>query len=579
MNLLAREQRKAGRSILITGPWGCGKTFLWKKEVASRLKRPCIYVSAFGAESPANLKGRLLTHFALALLGRVPVGAGVQAKAAGWLDKIREKFGRTGKALASSLNSLGGSFLRRADIDPLELADLLDAETVICIDDIERISESFKIEDLLGVVNVLTEHKGFDVVLVCDEDKLKSDDARAQKYARYKEKAISTELHVSADPTALFDRVAESVVGSESARQRIQAAKATILEVFDRSKTENLRLLAKICTHIETMCAAGVRELTPAEVRFLAAISVHIAVDPPKDDGFFEFNPFAIRVIANMASRSKTEEPQTVARKAFLERYVGDADYEFHEGVHEVVSKGRIDPIKFERPAEPQLVGVKKTLATVTNGAWRFCGDAEVETLLKDIVGHIDAGDPKTARDVLDCLAYARFLANILGQSVTATTTTAAEKALVAMAGAGDESLGNHWEIHMSDLMPWVKGELEKFTEASTKAKQQRLKDSIIEMLRKGEVEGVARLLGESDWAPLQAVFESVGLDAVMELRRTDGRMFAILIQSLQQGHKFSSVWPPIQGHLEDLSKRLKAVAEDPKEERMARWRARGLLK
>ncbi|MBI5545113.1 MAG: hypothetical protein HY901_14580 [Deltaproteobacteria bacterium] len=83
----------------------------------------------------------MLTHFALRMLGRVPLGAGAHEKVTGWWEKVRSKLGRPGSAIASALNSFGGAFLKRADIDLLELADLLEAGTILCIDAIEKVTQ------------------------------------------------------------------------------------------------------------------------------------------------------------------------------------------------------------------------------------------------------------------------------------------------------------------------------------------------------------------------------------------------------------------------------------------------------
>lgn len=66
-HLLRTGKQSSGRAILLNGNWGSGKTFLWKSIVAPKLKRQCLYVSAFGAENPAALKTRLLSEFLVAL--------------------------------------------------------------------------------------------------------------------------------------------------------------------------------------------------------------------------------------------------------------------------------------------------------------------------------------------------------------------------------------------------------------------------------------------------------------------------------------------------------------------------------
>lgn len=69
MNILDKEQRlkelletnikneKIGTAIAITGPWGVGKTFFWKKFIErDNFKKKYVYVSLFGLQSLSDLK-------------------------------------------------------------------------------------------------------------------------------------------------------------------------------------------------------------------------------------------------------------------------------------------------------------------------------------------------------------------------------------------------------------------------------------------------------------------------------------------------------------------------------------------
>ena len=50
---------RAGKTLLLTGPWGCGKTYLWHQHIHKRLQaRSPVYVSLFGATSAAEVQRR-----------------------------------------------------------------------------------------------------------------------------------------------------------------------------------------------------------------------------------------------------------------------------------------------------------------------------------------------------------------------------------------------------------------------------------------------------------------------------------------------------------------------------------------
>jgi hypothetical protein len=471
LGLLSGPKRPNGRSILITGPWGCGKTFLWKQTLAPRIGRPTIYVSAFGSESSANLKGRLIAHVARLIVGRAVPGALIHEKAASLVAKFRERTGRLAKVFESSVNSIGGTLLRRADIDPLELADLVPEETIICFDDIERVSSGFKIEDLLGVVNILSEHKNIDVVVICNEEHITAG-ANGDAYLKYKEKAISTEIRISADPSLLFDRVATSVVGPEVDPGHLQAVKPIVLDVFQRAGSRNLRLLARVCARLDTIHAAGVSTLSPAEVRFLTAVTLYDAAERPRNAEFLNFNAMAIQLAAQIDHPPKTQpDPKRVEQSRFLDLYFGESDYEFHQGIFDLIRNGYIDRRTFVRPSPPELTGAKKSLSIVFGGAWRQWNDAAIADLVATLSGHIRGGEVANPREVFDCLCCARFLADIVAVTLDPATTTAAKEHLERMAAAQEVFRDHEWEMQVSDLMPLVKPEYDHYLECGRSAK------------------------------------------------------------------------------------------------------------
>ena len=176
--LLTGGNRPSGRAVLLTGGWGSGKTFLWNNMVVPTLDRPSLYVSAFGAESPAAFKTRLLSGIVHGAVSRTGVDKSRKVREVG--DKIKQSMGRSGTGIMSILSSVGNSLLKRVDVDPLQLFEFLDAQTVICIDDIERISPQFATQDLLAMSNFLTEHRRFDVVLVSNEEQIGNGDTRVR---------------------------------------------------------------------------------------------------------------------------------------------------------------------------------------------------------------------------------------------------------------------------------------------------------------------------------------------------------------------------------------------------------------
>lgn len=194
MNLIEKEERlkdliehnikneQFGTAIAITGSWGVGKTFFWKKFLDKQLSderifkkdnvfnRKYAYVSLFGLESLSDVKTHIYSsiesyHSSI----EIPK----------WIKSLPSIFKDT------RIAQLGINAPVKL-IDSLMFAQVKDA--IICFDDFERLSNKLDIKDVMGLANYLKLEKNCQVILILDEDKAESDNK--QKYANYKEKLV-----------------------------------------------------------------------------------------------------------------------------------------------------------------------------------------------------------------------------------------------------------------------------------------------------------------------------------------------------------------------------------------------------
>ncbi|MCH7394608.1 KAP family NTPase [Acinetobacter dispersus] len=219
MNVLEKEKRlkellehniqneKIGTVIAITGPWGVGKTFFWKKflkEVthkeindkksfyyeASRFNyestfdcRKYAYISLFGIENLSDLKNTICTKLSL----------NPHAKS----DSNRFEFFQLFKNIVAQFRDMkvsqyGVSASARI-LESLLFLQVNDA--IICFDDFERMSSKLDINDVMGLANYLKLEKNCQIILILAEDK--AEDNNKQKYAEYKEKLIDGTLIIN----------------------------------------------------------------------------------------------------------------------------------------------------------------------------------------------------------------------------------------------------------------------------------------------------------------------------------------------------------------------------------------------
>jgi hypothetical protein len=179
--------------LAMRGKWGVGKTYSWKQilKEASRENLFCreryAYVSLFGIGSLDKMRSSLFEQS----ISRKTIGTAASFETLrGNITNLSELAGRktmrflgvfpVGKSLSPALEAL--SFLSIRD-------------SLICLDDLERRSNSLSVGDVLGLVSFLKEERNCKVVLLLNDE-----EDGLEKYAQYREKVVDIELLF--DPTA-----------------------------------------------------------------------------------------------------------------------------------------------------------------------------------------------------------------------------------------------------------------------------------------------------------------------------------------------------------------------------------------
>ncbi|WP_394212983.1 P-loop NTPase fold protein [Psychrobacter piscatorii] len=190
---LIREE--SSFAIALTGEWGVGKTYFWKYFKQRNLNQfrlqKYAYVSLFGIDSLDSLKYEIAvkTHAINQLEDRMQGAKSLFNKALDTIDLSSIQ----GKGL--SLN-IGKSLITSA------LSSLV-SSTVICIDDIERISDSLSLKDVMGVINDLKLEKKCQVVVILHDAKAND------QFQEYKEKVFD-ELLVLDDSLSIINDIVDS---------------------------------------------------------------------------------------------------------------------------------------------------------------------------------------------------------------------------------------------------------------------------------------------------------------------------------------------------------------------------------
>lgn len=199
-------------ALMLTGEWGCGKTYLINTELIQRLKKTHIFlrISLFGVMSIEEVKEE------------------VQKK---WLNECINGIDNTGK-VASALNKYGGSLKGVAKnvnefmpdpvknivngvfsinvLDFVKIENKIgDKKVVLIFDDLERACISTT--DLLGCINEYCENLGFSTIIVANEDKIQSGDENNIKYNEIKEKIVQRTVRHYPEYRSVVDNVIKNM--------------------------------------------------------------------------------------------------------------------------------------------------------------------------------------------------------------------------------------------------------------------------------------------------------------------------------------------------------------------------------
>ena len=176
-------------AIALTGEWGIGKTQFWKSFYEENHENLGVnkysYVSLFGIDSIEALKFEiaLSTHETTQKKDYLSGLKGIFKKSLEAIDL--PKLEGTGVTLSLSKGMISSA-----------MSSLI-GDTLICIDDIERLSENLDIKDVMGLVNHLSLEKNCKVLVILHDVKAN------EQFQEYKEKVFDEVLILDESLTAI----------------------------------------------------------------------------------------------------------------------------------------------------------------------------------------------------------------------------------------------------------------------------------------------------------------------------------------------------------------------------------------
>lgn len=251
-----------GKTIMISGAWGAGKTHFWKEEIAreqKKVQRDGKEVNKYTAEEynqglHAKLKNKEKACVYVSLYGKTSIESielDVYMKAyqnivgdADFVSKTCSVFTSVGKNLGNMAHKgAGGAFSwieNLVDKDKFDKAGkYIENGGVICFDDFERKSKDIDLNDLFGFISQLALEYRCKVVIILNSDVFKGKDAEIFK--NVKEKTVNKFLYFEPTIKELFDSIAK-----DEKYSILDDYKSDILKAIEETEELNARIYIQV---------------------------------------------------------------------------------------------------------------------------------------------------------------------------------------------------------------------------------------------------------------------------------------------------------------------------------------------
>lgn len=219
--------KKPEFALLINGKWGSGKTYFIKNEVINSLKnKKAIYLSLNGLGNMDMISTRLLISY-FNISESINVGHDIVKSLMDMADSA--PYIKIGSNILKGMTNLTNKILSKK----INLTNSL-----IIFDDLERVSPTLNIIDILGYINTnFIENHNYSVIFLCDEQRISS-----TEYQAAKEKIIGRTLEFKRSVDDFIDGYfTDRYTASSEYLIFLQNHKSAIVELFLRAKEENIR--------------------------------------------------------------------------------------------------------------------------------------------------------------------------------------------------------------------------------------------------------------------------------------------------------------------------------------------------
>jgi hypothetical protein len=364
---MSLEKNGDGAVVFLNGPWGCGKTFFWKNRIKKKANES-LYVSLFGVSKLSELREKIVSAIVTG------------SNESGVIYFFRNLFSHF--SLKKPLEKWVGIHFK------CDILDLIEKRYVICFDDLERLSKEAQIDEILGFINHLAEHRKYRCLVIINEDEIKSENHKIQ-FNILKEKLS---LRTFALPFNLQERTNESLeLRAKMNHLNLNEKEvADFVGIVEKFKIENLRVI-----NFAIDCYLQVRKIIevnlPIEAtKFLIALVANESLSGPKEWEFYNLNSLEISLRKyNRDNKKEVEQAKDDPQANYYHKYFGESQaYTAYSSIYEVIKTGLADQEKLKKelfPKEANLTPAQHLAGKIKDTHFFFSTDQDLEKLIVDI--------------------------------------------------------------------------------------------------------------------------------------------------------------------------------------------------
>ncbi len=234
------NETKPVGALMLTGEWGCGKTYFIEHILTEKLKKThiIIRISLFGLNTVDEVKHEVSKKWAFSVCRENNL-----LKDAETLEKIgkpiKQILSSALEFLPDGFKNAGNNILSMDIVNFFDIQPIVGEKAIVLVfDDFER--ANIPTTDLLGCINEYCENMHFLTIIVANENKIKADDTKIS-YSEIKEKIIQRTIHYKPD----FNQILINVITNMSFKENsyyyfLQDNMNFIVSLFDYINTNDI---------------------------------------------------------------------------------------------------------------------------------------------------------------------------------------------------------------------------------------------------------------------------------------------------------------------------------------------------